>query len=51
MFCVYLLVPFTIRTPDKTYSLLTLTMLDPITGWLEIFEAKKISNINPEFVS
>jgi hypothetical protein len=31
--------PFTIRTTDKTYSLLTLTMIDPATGWFEIVEA------------
>jgi hypothetical protein len=24
---------FTIRTPDKTHSLLALTMIDPVTGW------------------
>jgi hypothetical protein len=33
--------PFTIRTPAKTHSLLALTMIDPATGWFEIFEAKK----------
>jgi hypothetical protein len=31
--------PFTIRTPDKTHSLLALTMIDPDTGWFEIVEA------------
>jgi hypothetical protein len=29
-------IPFTIRTPAKTYSLLTLTIVDPATGWFEI---------------
>jgi hypothetical protein len=31
--------PFTIRTPAKTHSLLALTMIDPATGWFEIFKA------------
>jgi hypothetical protein len=39
MVCVDLVVPFTIRTPSKTYSLLALTMIDPATGWFEIVEA------------
>jgi hypothetical protein len=39
MVCVDLVGPFTIRTPAKTHSLLTLTMIDPATGWLEIVEA------------
>jgi hypothetical protein len=32
--------PFTIRIPAKTYSLLALTMIDPAsnTGWFEIIE-------------
>jgi hypothetical protein len=36
---VYLMGPFTIRTPAKTHSLLALTMIDPATGWFEIVEA------------
>jgi hypothetical protein len=39
MVCVDLVGPFTIRTPAKTHSLLTLTMKDPATGWFEIVEA------------
>jgi hypothetical protein len=39
MVCVDLVGPFTIRTPAKAHSLLTLTMLDPSTGWFEIVEA------------
>jgi hypothetical protein len=39
MVCVDLFGSFTIRTPAKTHSLLSLTMIDPATGWLEIFEA------------
>jgi hypothetical protein len=41
MVCVDLVgpLPFTIRTPAKTHSLLTLTMIDPATGWFEIVEA------------
>jgi hypothetical protein len=39
MFCVDLVVPFTIRTPAKTHSLLALTMIDPASGWFEIVEA------------
>jgi hypothetical protein len=41
MVCVDLVVPFTIRTPAKTHSLLALTMIDPaiITGWFEIVKA------------
>jgi hypothetical protein len=31
--------PFTIRTPNKTHSLLALTIIDPATGWFEIVEA------------
>jgi hypothetical protein len=38
MVCVNLVVPFTLRTPSKTHSLFALTMIDPATGWLEIFE-------------
>jgi hypothetical protein len=32
-------IPFTIRTPAKTHSLLALTMIDPGTGWFEIVKA------------
>jgi hypothetical protein len=39
MVFVDLVVPFTIRTPAKTHSLLTVTMIDPATGWCEIVEA------------
>jgi hypothetical protein len=43
MVCVDLVgpLPFTIRTPAKTNSLLSLTMIDPATnnGWFEIVEA------------
>jgi hypothetical protein len=41
MVCINLLDPFTIRTPEKTHSLLALTMIDPEinTGWFEIVEA------------
>jgi hypothetical protein len=39
MVCVDLVGPFTIRTPAKIHSLLTLTMIDPATGWFEIVEA------------
>jgi hypothetical protein len=39
MVCVDLVGPFTIRTPVKTHSLLTLTMIDLATGWFEIVEA------------
>jgi hypothetical protein len=39
MVCVDLVGPITIRTPAKTHSLLALTMIDPATGWFEIFEA------------
>jgi hypothetical protein len=41
MVCVYLVGPFTIRTPTpaKIQSLLALTMIDPATGWFEIVEA------------
>jgi hypothetical protein len=39
MVCMDLVGPFTIRTPAKTHSLLGLTVIDPTTGWFEIFEA------------
>jgi hypothetical protein len=41
MVCVDLVgtLPFTIRTPAKTYSLLALTMIDPATGWFENIKA------------
>ena len=32
--------PLTVRTPTKEYELLALTMIDPVTGWFEIKEAK-----------
>jgi hypothetical protein len=32
MVCVDLVGPFTIRTPTKTHSLLTMTMIDLATG-------------------
>jgi hypothetical protein len=31
--------PFTKRTPEKTHTLLALTMIDPATGWFEIDKA------------
>jgi hypothetical protein len=39
--CVDLVCSFTKRTPAKTHSLLTLTMIDPAinTGWFEIVKA------------
>ena len=39
MVCVDLVGPFTIKTPSKTHSLLTFTMIDPATGWFEIVKA------------
>jgi hypothetical protein len=41
MVCVDLVGLFTIRKPDKTDSLLALTMIDPAinTGWFEIVKA------------
>jgi hypothetical protein len=39
MVCVDLVGLFTIRTPAKTHSLLAFTMIDPATGWYEIFKA------------
>jgi hypothetical protein len=39
MVCVDLVGPFTIRALAKIHSLLTLTMIDPATGWFEIVEA------------
>jgi hypothetical protein len=41
MVCVDLVgpLPFTIRIPAKTHSLLALTMIDPATVWFEILEA------------
>jgi hypothetical protein len=39
MIFVDLVGPFTIKIPAKTYSLFTLTMIDPDTGWFEIVEA------------
>jgi hypothetical protein len=34
----------TIRTPVKTHSLLSLTMIDPATGWFEIVKATNKSS-------
>jgi hypothetical protein len=49
MVCVDLVgpLPFMIRTPAKTHSLLALTMIDPATGWFEIVEAtnKSVTSI------
>jgi hypothetical protein len=39
MICVYVVGSFTIRTPAKTQSLFALTMIDPVTAWLEIVKA------------
>jgi hypothetical protein len=39
MVCADLVGPFTIRKPAKTHPLLSLTMIDPATGWFEIVEA------------
>jgi D-lyxose ketol-isomerase len=39
MVCVDLVGPFTIRTPAKTYSLIAIKMIDPVTGWFEIVKA------------
>jgi hypothetical protein len=39
MVCMDLVGPFTIRTPDKTHTLLALTMIDPATGSFEIVKA------------
>jgi hypothetical protein len=38
MLCVDLVGPFTIRTPAKTHSMLTLTIINPATCWFEIVE-------------
>jgi hypothetical protein len=43
MVCVDLVGLFTIRKPDKTDSLLALTMIDPATGWFEIVKARNKS--------
>jgi hypothetical protein len=43
MVCVDLVVPFTIRTPAKTHSLFSLTMIDLAIGWFEIVEATNMS--------
>jgi hypothetical protein len=43
MVCVDLVGPLTIRTPAKTNSLLSLTMIETATGWFEIVEAKNNS--------
>jgi hypothetical protein len=43
MVCVDLVGPLIIRTPSKTHSLLTLTMIDPDTGWFEIVKTTKSS--------
>jgi F0F1-type ATP synthase assembly protein I len=39
MVCVDLVGLFTIRTPTKTHFLLSLTMIDPATGWFEIVKS------------
>jgi hypothetical protein len=40
MVCIDLVGPFTIKTPLKTHSLFALiTMIEPTTGWFEIFKA------------
>jgi hypothetical protein len=39
MVCVDLVGPFTMRTPAKKHSLLSLTMIDLATGWFEIVKA------------
>jgi hypothetical protein len=55
MVCVDLLGPFTIRTPAKTNSLLTITMIDPAinTGLFEIVEAtnKSATSIQDCFIT
>ena len=52
MVCVDLMGPFTMKTPLKKHSLLTLTMIDPTTRWFEIVEATyKIVRFHPGFVS
>jgi hypothetical protein len=53
MVCVDLVGPFTIRTPAKTHSLLTLTMIDPATGWFEIVKAtnKSATSIQDFFIT
>jgi hypothetical protein len=43
MVCVYLVGPFTIRTPAKTHSLLVITMKHQATGWFEIVGVKNKS--------
>jgi hypothetical protein len=43
MVCLDLVGPFTIKTPTKKYSLLTLTMTDPVTDWFEIVKTTKKS--------
>jgi hypothetical protein len=49
MVCVDLVgpIPFTIRIPSKTHSLLALTMIDPATGWFKIVEATSKSQQHP----
>jgi hypothetical protein len=43
--------PFTIRTPAKTHSLHTLTMIDRARGWFEIVKAtnKSATSIQDSF--
>jgi hypothetical protein len=46
MVCVDLVDPFTIKTPLKIQSLLTLTMIDPTIGWFEIVKATNKSDVS-----
>jgi hypothetical protein len=37
---VDLIGPYTIRTPNKVWTLYCLTMIDPVTGWFEVVDLK-----------
>ena len=41
---VDLIGPYEVKTPNKTYSLRAMTMVDPVTSWFEIVRIKTKSS-------
>ena len=38
--------PYTVKTPNKTWQLSALTMIDPTTGWFEVKDLSTIDSHN-----
>jgi hypothetical protein len=46
--CVDLVGPYTIINKDKKYTLIAMTMIDPVLSWFEIAEVLVVLYVDPE---